>query len=449
MKNVISIVVVVLFIGCNPLKRIPQPEVELPESFQNSTTASGGAIKYIEWWKNFEDTTLNNLVIQAIENNRDVAIIASKVAEARENIKISRGAMLPSFSSEFTAEGDYANSTKITQSYGITPIMNWQISLAGAESRKVKESKMMLFSEEFQYQYAINSLIAEVATTYFNILEYQGALNISRESYKSRATSAALIDSMVHYGLTSILELKQAESLKSTAAAAIPQYRRAIDESLATLSGLLGSPPISDRRFKDKNLSDVALPTIEVGIPSSIIEGRYDIQSSLYTLEAYRQGVGAAYAARFPIFTLTSAGGVASTVLKNLLAGDPFVWSGTAKLLQPIFSFGTLKATQKVAEQRYIQAMLDYENSVIMALSEVESALSGIATFSSQIKSYRDLVDANRAASVISKQLYDSGLADFLNYLDAERSLFDSELEYIELKSQQLINQVTLYKALR
>ena len=228
--------------ACTP--RFYPPKVDVPdgylygEGFPRDTAALAS-----DWWRLFGDTVLDNLVQRALENNRDVAVAASRVEEARQNLGVVRAQFLPQVGIGVTAEGEYTPQTKIVQTYAVEPSLSWEIALFGQLRNAKRAARAQIASSEWALRGVRLSLAAEVATTYFTLLEYERDLAIARRSCTLRRESAALIDSMFRYGMSDGVALEQARSLVYTAEADIPQYERAVKQTRLSLDILLGETP--------------------------------------------------------------------------------------------------------------------------------------------------------------------------------------------------------------
>ena len=293
-------------------------------------------------------------------------------------------------------------------------------------------------------------LAAEVATTYFTLLEYERDLAIARQSCALRRESAALIDSMFRYGMSDGVALEQARSLVYTAEADIPQYRRAVAQTRLSLDILLGETP---RRTDSAGaglrlLTDYRPADIPVGLPSELLERRPDIMQARYDMLAAAAEVGIARGNRFPSIALTAKGGAASNSIKGLTSANPWAWDALGSLTLPVFNFGRLRRAEQAAMERYTQSALTYEQTVLTAFSDVEQALVAITTYRRQTERYGELVLANDRIAAMTQALYRSGLSDYLDVIDAQRSLYQSQMEFVNLVAQQYINYVNLCKAL-
>lgn len=435
--------------ACTP--RFYPPKVDVPdgylygEGFPRDTAALAS-----DWWRLFGDTVLDNLVQRALENNRDVAVAASRVEEARQNLGVVRAQFLPQVGIGVTAEGEYTPQTKIVQTYAVEPSLSWEIALFGQLRNAKRAARAQIASSEWALRGVRLSLAAEVATTYFTLLEYERDLAIARRSCTLRRESAALIDSMFRYGMSDGVALEQARSLVYTAEADIPQYCRAVEQTWLSMGILLGETP-SRARLSGAGLrllTDYRPADIPVGLPSELLKRRPDIRQAHFNMLQAAAQAGQARSARFPSISLTAKGGVASSSIKGLTAANPWAWDALGSVAEPIFGFGKLRNAERAAMAAYTQSAKTYEQTVLTAFADVEKALVAIATYRSQTERTGELVLSNDRIATMTRALYRSGLSDYLDVIDAERSLYQSQMSHVNLVVQQYINYVTLCKAL-
>ena len=435
--------------ACTP--RFYPPKVDVPddylygEGFPRDTAALAS-----DWWRLFGDTVLDNLVQRALENNRDVAVAASRVEEARQNLGVVRAQFLPQVGIGVTAEGEYTPQTKIVQTYAVEPSLSWEIALFGQLRNAKRAAKAEIAASEWALAGVRLSLAAEVATTYFTLLEYERDLAIARRSCTLRRESAALIDSMFRYGMSDGVALEQARSLVYTAEADIPQYCRAVEQTWLSMGILLGETP-SRARLSGAGLrllTDYRPADIPVGLPSELLKRRPDIRQAHFNMLQAAAQAGQARSARFPSISLTAKGGVVSSSIKGLTAANPWAWDALGSVAEPIFGFGKLRNAERAAMAAYTQSAKTYEQTVLTAFADVEKALVAIATYRSQTERTGELVLSNDRIATMTRALYRSGLSDYLDVIDAERSLYQSQMSHVNLVVQQYINYVTLCKAL-
>lgn len=459
-----------LMLGC----AVTPPKVEpiiTPDEYIFSVSGDSLVVVGVEWWEIFGDTTLNRLMVEAIENNQDLAVAASNVVVAREQLASVRASLAPAIDLGVGAEATYTTpplggKKQVAESYSILPKVSWEAAIFGGIKGATDAAREELLATEWGYRAARLSLEAQVATTYFQWLQYARALEITERSYELRLQAQQMTDSLYHYGFASGVDLQQARSLTATAASNIPSYRRAMIQTNLILNTLLGGEPEllpmpahSRECYHSQNaqldglycghLTATPLPAyVPSGLPSMLLERRPDVMEAFHKVEAAAAKCRVARAARFPSIALTGEGGVVASTIKGLTAKNPAYWSAALSLTQPILHFGALRAEEMQAVELWRQAQLNYQQTVLEAFSDVESALVAIATYNAQAAQYLELLRANSRLRQMTAALYADGLASSLNYIDAERNLYSAQLEYISLLSSQLCAYVDLYKAL-
>lgn len=424
----------------------------------------------VEWWEIFGDTTLNRLILTAIENNQDLAVALSNVEVARQTMISVRSSLLPTVDVGVNASATYNTPSTggkkiISESYSLLPRVNWEVALFGVDAT-MDAAREDFLATEWGYRAARLALEAEVATTYFQWLQYARSLEISERSYALRLEAQQKSDSLFYYGYSSGIDLWQARSLTATAASDIPSYRRAMVQTNLVLNTLVGGTPevltmpTHSRECEHSrgarvdglycgHLTAAPLPIyVPSGLPSAMLERRPDVMESFHKVESAAARTRLARANRLPSFSLTGEGGVLSSTLKGLTAHNPAYWSAALSLTQPILHFGELRAEERKAFEGWRQAVLNYQSVSLSALSEVEKALVAIDTYNVEVAKYLDLLSANARLQQMTAALYNDGLASSLNLIDAERNLYSSQLDYISLLTEQLTAYVTLYKAL-
>lgn len=450
-KHITALIVcAAVLAGCNP--KLYPPRMDIPErylfdgEFGRDTTARISE----EWWKIFGDTTLDRLIEQAFAANRNLATAVSRIEEARSNLKIVRAEYLPSFGFGRQAGVSYSEPTGTKQSYILEATLSWEISLFGAMRHAKDAAKAGIMYSEWAYRGVKLSLAAEVATTYFTLMQYKRDLNIARRSSQLRRESATLIDSMFNRGMITGLNREQAMSLVYTAEADIPLYDRAIKQTMLSLNVLLGETPnIGEFDNADTQIiSDYRSIEIPVGVPSDILHRRPDVMEAYYLMRQAAANVGVARSARLPSLSLTGNGGTSSDDITALFSKKSWIWSAFLSFTEPIYNFGALKRREMVAREKYRQSVLAYEQAYLQALSDVEKALVSISTYREQTERYEELVQASANVAMMTNALYSSGLSAYLDVIDAERTLYDSQMQFANLIAQQYINYVNLCKAL-
>ena len=453
MRRIPYILLAAFMLGsCNPHLSAPQLAKHEEYLFGNGFSRDSIQLER-EWWLIFGDTTLNRLITRAIAQNKNIQIAASRVEEAHYNLVTTRATYLPALTAEISAEGKYESAAdNVAQSYKILPQASWELPLFGSLRHATQGAKAQIKYEAWQYRGVRLALEAEVATTYFTLLQYQQDLNIAKRSSELRREMVTLIDSLYQYGYASGVNLEQAHSLLYTAEADIPLYERAISQTLLSLAILTGDTPDIHINIGIGNSSaltnDYRPYDIAIGIPSDLLHRRPDVMSAYYTMQQAAANVGIARSARLPSITITLFGGTATDRVSNLFSSKGWVADALASLAQPIYNFGTLRNRELAAREAYRQSLLAYEQSYIEALSDVESALVAITSSREELLRYAGLVKSYRNIALMTYALYRNGLSDYLDVIDAERSLYTSQMQFENLVAQQYINYITLCKAL-
>ncbi len=448
MKQIIYTAIIFSAISCSP--KLQQPEIAMPQSYiYDSDMAEGSRLEDIRWWKYFNDTSLNMLIDEALINNRNLAIAISNVESAKDYVAVAKAAFLPSLSLTLEAESEKINSVK-TNEFIAAPTIEWEVSLFG-ELRNTKKAALAdLLSKQWNVRAVTLMLTAEIATTYFTLMQYMESYDIAVSSYELRQRATALVDSMHRYGMSDGIALEQAKSLVYSARSDIYKYRRAMEQTSLALDVLLGKNPGEEWSYTYSISQYNKELTIEVpiGIPSDILEHRPDVMESYYNMEAAAAEVGIARAERYPSISLTGEGGLFSSSLKDLSSDKPLGWSAVASITEPIYNFGKYKRKEQMKREEYAVAIKSYEQTILEALSDVETSLVDIDTYQKEREAALLLVEANQKISTATTALYRSGMGDYLSVIDAERELYTSQVELVEVTTQQYTNYINLFKSL-
>ena len=273
---------------------------------------------------------------------------------------------------------------------------------------------------------------------------------IASRTYELRKESATLIDSLFYYGMATGVEREQALSLVYAAEADIPRYRSAIEQTHLALGVLMGDPPmpIWEKGVGQELLLDRRPEELAIGIPSELLQRRPDIMQARYTLDAAAAKAGLARVNRFPSISFIAKGGIGATSIKGLTSSNPAVWTITAGLAQPLYNFSGLRRAEQIAVEGYNQAVWSYEQTVLTAMADVEQTLSAIEANRLETERNTELVVAYRSILEMAYALYRNGMADYLDVIDAERTLYTAQMTLVGLIAAQYSNYVTLCKAL-
>lgn len=444
------ILILSLFLSaCTLGPNFKEPVTNTPQSYRTQIMLPE-AVDDLKWWELFEDPLLFSLVTTALENNRDIKIAVSRIEQARAGVGFVRADQYPRLDIDAgTATGNFSGGSRSPDTnstvYLAAPL-SWELDFWGKFRRSTEAARAELMASEYGLKTIQLTLIADVVSSYYQLLDFHRRLSISEETLTSRISSLKIIQQRFDKGIIAELDVNQAQIQKEIAAAAIPLYERSISMAENSLSILLGRLPgaIKTPQRMDKKFQP---PNIPAGLPPVILERRPDISQAKYLLKAQTEKIGVAEALRWPAISLTGTLGVASTELGSISI-DGGVWSVGGRLLGPIIDFNKNKRRVEIQEQKTQQALFQYENIVLNAFREVEDALIEIATYRKELAAIDRQLKASKNANNLSKERYDKGVSSYLEVLDTERTLFSTDLQQSQLQQQYLNAYVNLYKAL-
>lgn len=422
---------------------------EAPENMQD--------IADVSWETFFNDPALHAVIGAALENNRDLKKAALAIEEARATYRISRADLLPGIdgngtgtiaksSDESSATGRAAKSEIYEANLGVT---SYEIDLFGRIRSQNAAALNSYLATEQARGVVRNALIAEVANAYLQLLADQKLLKLTEKTLAAQKKTYDLTLKSLELGASTAQDVSRALTAVEVAEVNKHQYRRLVAQDQNALYLLLGRPQ-GDFELPETTLDAIKFPYhLKPGLPSQILLARPDVRQAEYDLLAANADIGAARAAFFPSISLTGSYGFASQQLGSLFAGGAFgAWSFIPQVSVPIFAGGANKANLDLAEVRKNIAIVDYEDTVQSAFTEVSDTLIARATLDEQYKAQKRLVAA--AQDVYDKTLarYKSGIDNFLSVLDAQRELYTYQQDEIATQQQYLSNYSNMYKVL-
>lgn len=450
MKNLILAMVLLSLAGCAVGPNFQKPVVTTPGEYRFDVTGRDSA-EVLEWWTLFNDPILDNLIHTALRDNRDVRMAALRIEESRAAMRFTRADMWPRLGYEGYIQGQNLSSVLATgnnttiSNYYAAPVLSWELDIWGKYRRATESARAEMFADGYAHRGILISLISQVADVYFQLLDFDHRLEISRNTILTRQEYVNVIQERFNKGIVAEIDLNQAQIQEAIAAAAVPQYERLVAQTENALSILIGRNP--GPILLGLKLSEQAIPPeIPAGLPSQLLERRPDVLEAEQWVAAQNARIGQAQAMRFPSFSLTGLLGVASPDLT--FAAASMAWSVSGTILGPIFNFGKNKRRVEIERIRTEETYLAYDQTVLNAFREVEDALIGITTFEGQYLAVdRQRIAAENAAR-LSKARYDEGITSYLEVLDSERSLFEAQQNASEVLQLRLNSYVRLYKAL-
>jgi multidrug efflux system outer membrane protein len=427
-----------------------RPELPAPavwyDSSARDTTPRDTTFADLPWWRVFQDTVLQQLVRTALEQNPDLGIAAERVTEAEAHLRITRADLYPWLNGGAGASRDeFGDLTADNISAGLG--VSWELDLFGRVRRATERDRALLLATEEGRRGVVLGLVSAVATTYVEMRTSDLQLEIARRTAESRRQYVDLAKQRFDGGVTGEIDYRQAQTQYEDARTAVINLQEQVARQENALSVLVGRAPGAVPRGRP--LEAQPLPaTVPAGLPSALLERRPDLRAAEFSLAAVTADVGVAKALLFPNISLTGFFGFASRELTGVFSGEGAAWGAGASLLQPLFQGGRLRANVKVSESRMRQGVLEYRGAVLRALQETENALVAVRLAGDRTASLDSQVVYNTITLRLAETRYEGGVAPFLEVLDAQRSLFSSELSAASARRLRLLAYVNLYRAL-
>jgi NodT family efflux transporter outer membrane factor (OMF) lipoprotein len=447
--------VVLLLAGCTVGPDYQPPPTKVPAEWgERAETATADLST---WWTVFNDETLNRLVDLAIRGNHDLRVAAQRLAEARGQLGVVTGALLPEIDlngahthSRVSPNGQPFPITHIYQSrYRLTFDAAWEIDLFGG-ARRAYEAASADYESWVEHRRAVLvTLLGDVGRNYVGLRGNQLLLAVLRRNVATARGTVDITQARLAAGVATTLDVSRAEALLASAEAGLPEVEAAIKQSIHRLSVLIGHPPEALTPELAAAASIPAAPArVVVGLPSDLLLRRPDVRQAERQLAAATATVGVATAQLYPRISLTGAFGLDSLGSSEFFSWQSRVWTLGPSIRWPIFAGGRLRAQVAVEDARREQALAAYEKSVLVALEDVENALVGYLRQGERRGRLEAAVAANRKAVDLADELYRKGLTSFIDVLDAQRALYVSQAELARSQSQVTLDLVALYKAL-
>jgi len=325
----------------------------------------------------------------------------------------------------------------------------WELDIFGGTRRNIESANANIQAARDNIHDAQVTVCAEIALDYIQLRSFQEQIAIAEDNLKSEQRTAALTRKRLSAGFVSGLDVANAEAQVATTASAIPVLETSARQTIYALSILLARPP-ADLVDELAGAGPVPLtpPEVPVGLPSDLLKRRPDIREAEAQWHAANAQIGVAKADLFPQFSLTGSINYQSDLVRTLYAGANRVWAAGPSVSWPIFQGGSIAANVRLQKELTDQASITYRQTVLQALDDVENALVAFAREWDHRKALNEAVVQYRRAVDLSMQLYTQGNTDFLNVLDAERSLYTSETALSQSKGSISTDLVALYKAL-
>ena len=427
-----------------------RPASKLAEQALPSSEPSFGDQK---WWEVFQDPQLQELIRTALKQNYDVRIAATRILEAQAQLGITRADELPTIGVGAAAVNQRVpiekpvNQEFETNATSVGASFAWELDFWGKYRRSTEAARANLLATEWARRAVINTLVSNVASSYFQLRALDLQLEISQRTLASRQESLQLARTLSDGGAGTMLDVRQAEQLVSVAAETIPDLERRIQQRENFISTLLGNNPGPIARGM-KLTDQPHLPDVPVGIPSRLLERRPDIRAAEAQLIAANAQIGVAKSAYFPQITLTANSGFQSSALSSLFTGPAGFWNFAGALTQPIFAGGRIRSGVRLSEARQQEMLLTYQQTIQQAFRGVSDSLIGYQKSHEFRQHQEELVAAAQDAARLSELRYRGGATSYLEVLTNETNTFNAELGLTQAQLNELLQLVEIYRNL-
>ena len=448
--------VLALMTGCLMGPTYKRPAVNVPQEYRAPAPQQAATVSSLgneDWWQVYQDPVLTQLIHTAIVENYDVRIAAARVLEAQAQLGITHSNQLPSANvgaDVFSQQN--AKVTNLLPAYQVNGgelnlSVIWNLDFWGKYRRQTEAARAQLLANEWAQRAVVSSLVANVATAYFQLRALDAELEITKRTLGSRQQSLQLTRVLESHGGASGLDLSQSEQLVYTASETVPDLERQIEQQENVLSVLLGENPQAIPR--GRALTEQPVPqNVPAGLPSELLERRPDVRQAEENVVSANAQIGVAKAAFFPSLSLTGLGGLESNALNQFISEPSETWAGAFSVTQPVFQGGALRSGIRLARANWQDAMLSYQQTVQNALEQVSNSLVA----SQKDREFREqqalLTEAAQRTNQLSEVLYTNGGASYLQVLTSETNYFSAELNLVQAQLNERLALVQLYQAL-
>jgi NodT family efflux transporter outer membrane factor (OMF) lipoprotein len=457
--------------GCKVGPNFTEPAASLGDRFQQAGQQAGDPSvatdrqTYESWWTTFRDPTLDRLVETAYRQNLTLLAAGTRVLEARANLGIAIGDFYPQ-QQQLTAGLNYTrltgndpSSTVLSglggfwrDSLGANAV--WEIDFWGRFRRGVQSADAAYLGSIATYDQVLVTLVGDVGSTYVGIRTLQAQIAIARSNVERQKQALQIVKERFRGGATTGLDVAQSENVLAQTEAVIPQLTAQLDAGKATLRVLLGMPSQSIDALL-AGAPDVPTPpeAVAIGIPADLVRRRPDIRAAELTAAAQSEQIGMALAELYPAFRLNGAFGSASSTVRgnslgNVFSGGAIQFAFGPSFSWPILNYGQITNNVRVQDAKLQGLLVAYQNSVLQAQREVDSALAGYIQGGRQVEALRRSAKAAEEAMRIAMDQYTLGSRDYTTVLTAQQNLFTAQNNLAAAMGARANALVALYRAL-
>ena len=445
-----------LLAGCMVGPNYHRPAVQTPTAFRDladnpQVQAQAASYADLPWWQVFQDRQLQELIRTALKQNYDLQLATERINAGRAQVAITRSSLFPQVQGNGNFSGGKEGTFQTKFNFAtLTADAAFQLDFFGKLRRATEASRAELLATEDARQTVILTLVSDVASDYFALLQLDLQLQITRETVKTQEDSVKLTTLRVQHGVATKLDVLQAQQVLDTANASIPDLERLIAQEEDAISIRLGNYPQGVPRGRPL-VEQFLPPEVPPGLPSTLLERRPDIREAEQIMVAANAEIGVAKAQFFPQISLTGSGGGSfgrSSAFSSLMSSQLGIWSYGAQVSQPIFTGGALRGNLKLAESQHKQALIAYRQAIQQAFGDVSDALIGYEKLHQVRVRQEDTVADLQESVRLSNMRYTGGTTTYLEVLDGQRSLFNAELTLAQARGTEYQSLVQIYRAL-
>lgn len=444
-----------LLTACRLEPPYQRPCLDIPCGWRQPTNHTSTACN-IAWWRQFDDHVLNCYIRIALENNKDLKMAIHRVRQACAELCIVSSYLYPELDGNLTVLRQELSAATHTLPFGAPRTTNYynpylsasyEFDIWGRIRASTEAAQDALLATIEARRTVVQTVVTAVAATYMRLRQYDKQLEIARSTFKSRMEALKIAELRFEGGLTSLMEVKQSEAELLSAETSAESYIISIQKEENALCVLLGINPTCLQRGKtlDELDRDICVP---MGLPSELLCRRPDIREAEDKLMETNALVWRAKALYFPQITLTGMLGAASTELSNLFSNAAQTWLYGFHLTQQIFNANRITCQVTRAKEERWEAVYNYQQTILQAFREVNDSLIAQTQLSKIIRVQTDRVSALTDYLSLANIRYDNGEVDYLNVIDAQTKLFNSQIDLAQAQGDHLISYIDLYKSL-
>ena len=450
-KLLCTVIAVCLLTGCAISPDYLRPTIKTPTTWTISYDEAAGMTD-VAWWKQFNDPVLDELIVTALTDNLDLMAATARVDQFLGQWRTTRSEAFPQIgaSAGISRQQDTMNGLSPGRSpynlYVGALSATWEIDLWDRIRRATEAAQAELMASEATRRTILLTLVSNVASNYIVLRGLDRQLEIARQTERAYADTLRIFNLRHTYGTVSQVEVSQVESEYENARQLIPLLEGQISQQEHLIAVLLGKNPEAIRR--GKTIDQLTIPGIPAGLPSQLLEQRPDIIEAEQALIAANARIGVARALYYPNVSLTGVLGIATIHSADLFDGDSGTWGIAGDLLAPIFTFGNIEGQVMTAEAVQRETLYRYRQSIISAFRDVEDALVATTKGRESQEAKGRRVNALETYARLAKDQYNAGTSSYLQVLDANRSLFSSQLDYAQSQAVVITSLVNVYRSM-